>query len=92
VTTLAGPFGNAPQQAGEPPRNRAVDALGAIEPERPVDLDKVDPLTREMAAAELARTIRSEGRYLTLAERAVMAAALMPEFHMYPGGVVGDLP
>jgi hypothetical protein len=56
-----------------------------------VDLDAADPLTRELAAGELARTVRSEGRYLTLAERMVFAAALLPEYHE-GNAAVGDLP
>jgi len=92
MTTLAGLPGNAAQQAGEPPLNRAADALLAEDQAIAVDLDSVDELSRDVAASALAHAIRSAGPFLTLVERLVLAAALVPEYHEHPGGQVGDLP
>jgi hypothetical protein len=83
MTTVAGPIQNGPQQADESPRNRATDALQAIGGWVPMDhLAPADDLDRELAAEQLARDITELAGLLTVRERMVLAAALLPEFQI----------
>jgi hypothetical protein len=79
VTTLAGSWGNPSLQGDDTPTNRAVDALLAAE-FAATPLPAGDPMAAEMAAGDIANAIVAGRGLLTVRERMVLAAALLPEF------------
>jgi hypothetical protein len=86
MTTLAGTFGNTAHRAGQSddvtPSNRATHALLATDPAPVVELDTQPEDVRLAAAYDLAACIRTNLPLLTLRERLVLAAALLPEFDL----------
>jgi hypothetical protein len=82
MTTVAGVTGNDSQLAGVTPDNRATHALLATDPAPAVELDAQPEHVRLNAAYDLAACIRLNLPLLTLRERLVLAAALLPEFDM----------
>jgi len=88
MTTIAGVGENAPPTGHDTPVNRAVDALKHAGPP-PLLLHVPDELDRDMAAGAVAMAIQRGLHYLTVRERMVLAAALLPEFQH---SRVGDLP
>jgi hypothetical protein len=84
MTTVAGPIQNGPQQADEHPRNRAADALenGAGGWVPLGDPESHSELDRDLAAYQLAVDITELAGFLTVRERMVLAAALLPEFQI----------
>jgi hypothetical protein len=83
MTTVAGVTHFEPQRPGDTPEfNRALDALEAAGPAPECDPDAYDAMSREMAAGALAVQIRASQGLLTIRERMVLAAALLPEFDL----------
>jgi hypothetical protein len=82
MTTIAGSYQDAARQAGDSPENRAVHALWATEPAAPVDLESLPEHVRLNAAYDVAACVRLNLPMLTLQERIVLAAALLPEFEI----------
>lgn len=86
MTTVAGVTHFGPQRPDDTPDlNRALDALDAAGPAPECTPDAFDDLSREMAAGALAVQIRASQGLLTIRERMVLAAALLPEFDLPDG-------
>lgn len=87
MTTVAGVTPGDTHHADEithsTPSNRATHALIAVEPALPVDdLDAEPEHVRLSAAYDTAQAIVTNLPLLTLRERLVLAAALLPEFDL----------
>lgn len=83
MTTVAGFPPNAAYQGSDTPEiNRALDALDAAGPITEANPEDYDELSRDMAAGALAVQIRASQHLLTIRERMVLAAALLPEFDL----------
>lgn len=83
MTTIAGAGENAPQTGHDTPANRATDALEHAGPPMPMPASACG-LDRDMAAGDIALAITRGLAYLTVRERVVLAAALLPEFQHSP--------
>lgn len=81
MTTISGVDESAARMGDDTPKNRAVEALEhAGAPYFVGHPDDHTELERHAAAGDIAIAIRRNQDYLTVQERMVLAAALLPEF------------